>query len=401
MRYYLLFILIIISLSSQGQDKLDLLVRSEKVLASGDTSRAILAFSEILRLYPQSFAAALRLAEINYQQKDYTQSVQYCNVALDITDNFIESTERSSKVLGLEPDSSRKYRQFITDQAYIHFLKGKIRIQQNRLTDAVHEFRQSVNLNPNDPEPILNLADILAEMGHLEEAKMLLLESVKRHPDNISLIMNLGGYYNAISNYDSAFYYWDKVTKIDSTYKWAHLSIAKLKTEQRKLDEAIEYYNSFISLDTLSIEAYYRRAVLFVELSKWEMAINYWTEVVQLDPNNAEAWRNRGLTNFQLKSYNAAIDDFSRALAIEPAQNYTQINKGYCLYLIGKPKDALKHIDEGLKFVPNYALGHYFKSLTFYQLRKKKKSCLSLSKALELGMNEEEVSEELKSICYK
>lgn len=401
MRYKLIIILTILCFNTYSQDKLDLLVRSEKILASGDTSRAILAFAETLRLFPQSFAAALRLAEINYQRRDYSQSVQFCNVALDITDNFIERTERANKTLGLEPDSSAKTRQFKTDQAYIHYLKAKIRVQQNRLTDAVHELRLSINLNPDDIGPILNLADLLAELGDIKGTKELLLQQIKNHPKNRELLLNLGGYYNSVGLKDSAAYYWKRTTEVDSTYKWAFLNLGNLKTEEGKYKEAIEDYGSFIDLDTTSIEAYYRRAVLNVELNNWEDAIHDWTKVVELDPNNAEAWRNRGLTNFQLKSYEVAIDDFDRALAIVPDQNYTHINKGYCLYLIGQPKDAIKEIDEGLKLVPNYALGYYFKSMALNQLRKKKKSCQALSKSLELGMNENEVSKDLMSNCFK
>ncbi len=84
---------------SFSQDKIDLLVKSEKILLAGDTARAVAAFSETLRLFPQSFSAALRLAEITFVQKDYFRAIQYSNIANDIAENFVESKKRSLNIL--------------------------------------------------------------------------------------------------------------------------------------------------------------------------------------------------------------------------------------------------------------------------------------------------------------
>lgn len=390
----------LLSSASIAQDKIDLLFRSEKILAAGDTARALDAFSEILRIYPQSFAAALRLAEINFAKGDYFNAIQYSNVALDIAGNFVDSKSKSLRVLGLEADNSDQYRKFITDQAYVHHLKGTIRVRQNRPLDAEYEFRRSLGINPNSSRVMLDLAVLLSDQGRYEETKMLLKNAIVKTPTDIAPRMNLASLYNNLGKQDSAILYYKEVIKIDSIYKWAHLGLGNIYASQKDFNKSVASYSSYIAIDSTSEEAYYRRATSFMELKKFERAINDWSQLILLSKTDPEHYRNRGLTYFQLGVYDEAIKDFRQALTLAPEQTYTQINLGYSLYLTGESKEALKEISAGLETAPNYALGHYFLALAYYQLRKRKASCRALDEAIRLGLKDEDIDERLIKKCF-
>lgn len=388
-----------VSTAAFGQDKIDLLVRSEKILIQGDTVQALAAFAETLRLFPQSFSAALRLAEINFARNDYFQAIQFSNVAIDIAENFIESKERSLSILGLPPDSSRQVRQFITDQAHVHHLKATVRQRQNRPIDAEHEFRRALQLNPTSSRILLDLAILLSEQGRYVETKQLLKEAISHNNAAIAPRMNLASLYTNLQETDSALFYFKEVIEIDSTYKWSYMSLANLQTSMQDYGSALGNYSKLLVLDSTSAEGYYRRATTYMELGQYKNAIEDWTQLVILQPKESEHYRNRGLTFFQMSIFDEAITDFSTALELDPQQPYTQINLGYSLYLAGKPKQALQEIEEGLKIVPNYNLGYYFQALVYLQLRKKKKSCQSLNKAIELGLPDSDIDRSLFSKC--
>ncbi len=394
----ILIILCLLSSPAEAQDKVDLLFRSEKILASGDTTRAIDAFSETLRLFPQSFAASLRLAEISFSSKKYTEAVQYCNIALDITDNLITSRENSLKVLGLPPDSTHRERRFNTDQAYIHHLKGIIRIAQQRPVDAEHEFRRSLALS-RDNKVLLDLSLLLANQGRFEAAKKLLKKQLMSNNKNSAIRMNLAALYKETNNIDSAVLIYREVVRYDSTNQWPYLHLGNIYAEQVELKKAITSYSHFIKIDTTSAEVYYRRAVMYTDLADWKNALHDWNKTLKIQ-KSADGYRNRGLTHFQLAHYENAIADFDSALKLEPDQAYTQINRGYCYYLNNQPKLALNDIENGLAIVPKYYLGHYFKALALFQLRKKKRSCSALTKAVELGLKDEDIDQKLLKKCY-
>lgn len=401
MRYSITILLIICSFLGEikAQDKIDLLFRSEKILSSGDTVRAIDAFSEVLRLFPQSFAASLRLAEISFATNRYTEAVQYCNVSIDIIDDLITSQEKSLRILGLPSDSSNRVRRFSTDQAYIHHLKGTIRIAQGRLVDAEHEFRRSIDINSTNNKALLDLALLLSNQGRYKESKLLLRNATSTENKSTSVRMNLASLHESLGETDSAIFQYNKVIQADSMNPWPYLSLGKIYAEQLEISKAIANYSLFISLDTTSAEVYYRRAVLYTDQKKWNEALNDWNKTLSIN-ESADSYRNRGLTQFQLEEYQLAIEDFRKALLLEPDQPYTQINRGYCYYLINKPKKALDDVNAGLNIVPNYYLGHYFKSLILFQLRKKKKSCSSLTRAIELGLKDSGIDKKLLKKCF-
>ncbi len=400
MKRLLLILAILYSTATFSQDKIDLLFRSEKILAEGDTTRALDAFKEILRIYPQSFSAALRLSEVNFSKKDYFLALQYCNVALDITDNFIEDQERSLNKLGFTMEEAKPQIKFFQDQAYMHHLKGMIRIEQERYLDAEFEFRRSISLDGEVTQVYIDLAKLLALQGRFSDAKKELKYSISQDSTSSKAKTQLATLHYQLEEIDSAIYYYELVRNKKPNDKWPYYYLGSIYASDKNHQKAIEYFEAYLKIDSTSEEVFYRKAVEHIELAQWELALAEWNKVVAINPSNAEAWRNRGLTNFQLLAYDSAISDFSMALVLLPEQAYTQINRGYSYYLIGSPKKALSDIDQGLELVPKYYLGYYFRALVYRQLRKNRKSCNDLKTAISLGMKDEEIDKDLLSKCY-
>lgn len=400
MKKLLLLFTILYSTTAFSQSQIDLLFRCEKILAEGDTARALDAFKETLRVYPQSFSAALRLSEINFSKRDYFLALQYCNIALDITDNFITEQESALAKLGFAPEEAKAQIKFFQDQAYMHHLKGMIRIEQERYIDAEFEFRRSINLDSTVTQVYIDLAKLLALQGRFSDAKKELKYSITLDSTSTKAKTQLATLHYQLKEVDSAIFYHQIVRENNPNNKWPYYYLGNIYAEQKKHADAISNFDSYLKLDSASEEVLYRKAVEHIELAQWEKALKEWNKVVAINPDNSEAWRNKGLTNFQLEAYDSAIIDFSQALKLEPEQAYTQINRGYSYYLIGEPKMALQDIDQGLALVPKYYLGYYFRALVYRQLRKKKKACADLKTAVSLGMKDEEIDKDLLSKCY-
>lgn len=382
-----------------AQDKLDLLFRSEKILGEGDTIRALAAFSETLRLFPQSYAAAMRLAEITSSRKDFKKAIQYCNVALDITDNFIASTEASMKTLGMALDSSRRYRQFVTDQAYMHYLKGNIRMNQSRNLDAEHEYRRAKILDPNNANIPVALSALLFNIGRVEEAKTEVKIALTIDPTHYKGRLQLSSLYQSTGRTDSAIYHLNQLVAVHNSSAYPNLLLGNIYAEKGEQELAARHYASYIKLDSTSAEVYYRRAVIYTDLQQWNEALADWTKSINIVPHE-DTYRNRGLTYFKMNELEKAIDDFDVALQLAPDQPYTKVNRGYSYYLMGKDKKALNDLEEGLKIVPKYYLGHYFKAMVYLSMRKKKKACLALNEAIELGLPDADIDQHLLKKCF-
>ncbi|UII20173.1 tetratricopeptide repeat protein [Fulvivirga ligni] len=387
---------------AHSQTKTDLLLIAESSWEKGDTTQALKQFHDILRVYPQSFTAAKRLAEIYLIKNEYGPAVQYCNIALDVTDNYQAQADEALKTLtdsaaiAIEKD---KIAHYIDDRASIHHLKGNIRLKQMRTQDAIKEYKASLEL-VNSTEASIDLALVYLEIGFSRDAIGILQQVINKEPDHARGYFNLANVYNKLQMPDSAFIYYDKAIERDPDLKWPYLYQGRLLTKNEKFEKAVESYDHFIALDSTNEEVYFRRAVLKSELRNWSSAVQDWQKVLSLNPNNADAWRNQGLSYFQMANYDSAIMSFDQALKFNPEESYTYINRGYSYYLKGEPKKALEDLDYGLKGLKNYYLGYYFRALTLHQLGKKKDACEDIQKALSLGMKQSAIEEKVFKKCF-
>lgn len=400
---YALLIAITIPLGSVAQSKTELLLQAEQTLLKGDTIMATEQFREVLLVYPQSFAAAMRLAEVYNQRNDYHSAIQYCNIALDINDNYQAQVEEKLEKKKLSKsqieEEQNKLERYKADRADIHHLKGIIRARQLRRQDAIEEFRKSLELKL-DSQTLTDLALTYLEIGLLHDALGLLHQTKAMDSASYKPYFNLANVHYKVQNIDSALYYYNITQQKAGDLKWPYLYSGLIYTQKEEYQRAIDQYSHFIALDSANEEVYFRRAVLYSELRQWQEALSDWNKVLSLNAENAEAWRNKGLSHFQNAQYDSAISAFNEALKILPEESYTYINRGYSHYLLDNPNQALEDLNIGLEGLPKYYLGYYFRALVHLQMKNKKEACSDINKAVELGMKQSEIDEKLLKKCF-
>ncbi|MCA6073611.1 tetratricopeptide repeat protein [Fulvivirga sedimenti] len=391
--YFLLVLLTVASISSNGQ-QLDALLTAERILSDGDTVRASTIFQEILRKYPDSYAAALRLTEVNYQRRLYSEAIQYSNITEDILLRKIDSLDEKSTLTSTELEREKRY---AADMSSLHHFKGKIRLRQHRAYDALEEFDKALVSSSDSAAIMLDMGLAYIELNQPERAKAVFNQVIRQDNNNAGAYFNIANLYYNNQQYDSAKYYYQKTASVDPEFVWAYLFMGEINTRIKQYDEAVKNYTDYLNFQP-SESVYFKRAVLYAELREWESSLNDWDSVLSINPKNPEAYRNRGLSNFQVQDYRSAINDFNNALLLDE-DPYTFINRGYSYYLINEPRKAMEDFDTGLASLPEYSLGFYLRALTWQQLRKRKRACEDLQKAIDLGMDEGEIDKEFLGYC--
>ena len=390
MRFFLFtFTILLLSAASHGQIRS--LVAAEELLAKGDTTGAALVFQDILKRNPDSYTAALRLTEINFQRDILSEAIQYSHITEDILLRKTDSLKAQSEI---DPTRMARYK---ADLSSLYFFKGKIRLKQRRGDDALRAFNRALKQGGDSAAILIDTGLAYLLESKPEAAKQSFLHSIKIRPDQPGAYFNLGNLYYNDNVYDSAEFYYSTCVRREPSFVQAHLMLGEINTRQKEYEEAIGNYSDYLRYKS-SEEVYFKRAVLYAELRNWVRSLDNWDTVLILNPENGDAWRNRGLSNFQEQNYAAAISDFTQALEFDE-DPYTYINRGYSYYLMGQTKEAIADYDIGLPQLPRYALGHYLRALAHYQRRKKRLACADLSKAMELGMEEQDMDKGLLGYC--
>jgi tetratricopeptide (TPR) repeat protein len=301
------------------------------------------------------------------------------------------------------PDTSEnallRAKRYEQDLADMRMLKGKIRLKQNRPVDALHELRLALPSSAQPSEVYLDIGLANISLGEFDVAKSAFKHALRLDSLSKGALFNMGNLYYAQKDYDSAYVYYKQTSERFPEFKYPLLYLGNIETFRENFKKAIAYYSEYIALDSTSEEAYFRRAVLFSEIRDWNRAITDWNMALQLNENNSEAWRNRGLAYFQQMDYEKALKDFNQSITLKP-EPYTYMNRGYTHYLLNNFTQALEDLNLGLKDLPDYQLGYYFRALTKLSLKDKTGACEDLKIALEKGMTEDEVTDKkLRRLC--
>jgi len=388
----ILLVLLMIPMVLKAQQIQDLLM-AEEALASGDTTRALIVFREVLKEYPDSYAAALRLTEVNYQQGFYSEAIQFSHITEDVLLRKLDSLADETN----PGNDSLTGTQLRKDLASLYHFKGKIRLKQHRGQSALDELHRALKYGADSSAILVDRGLVYLEMNNVPEARRDFRLAMKLAPEKAGAAFNMGNTFYNEGAYDSAAIFYEKAANARPPFVWANAYLGEINTRKKNYEQAVDNYTAFLAKQS-SAEIYFKRAVLYAELRNWELSLSDWDSVLSIDPDNAAALRNRGLSHFQLQDYASAIEDFSQALVLD-IDPYTYINRGYSYYLSGDSKAALEDYNSGLPDLPEYALGHYLRSLAYMDRRKRKQACMDLERALSLGMAESDVDKDLLGYC--
>ena len=144
--------------------------RSEALLALADLykqqenfNKALTFYHKVLNLENNNIWAILGVADCYLALKDFDKAEQF----------YLKSFTQSREIAG----------------AHINY--ATLLYQQNRLAEALEEYRTAVQLAPEKPEISYNLALILKETGDIEEALGLMFNAHLKAPENEIFAINL------------------------------------------------------------------------------------------------------------------------------------------------------------------------------------------------------------------
>ena len=202
------------------------------------------------------------------------------------------------------------------DNSFLKNLLGSVYLNLNEIENAIHNFKLSIKLLPNNIAAINNLANALKRNLEYTESEQWYLKALKLEPN----------YFNALMNYGN------------------------LKMNTNKVDAAINLYNKAIKLNPKNHLIYFNLATAYQAIGNFSEAEGNIRECLKINPNFSPA--DKLLSNYI--TYNNESDHF---LELKNKIANTEIspkNKTYLHFSIAKAymdidnfKESFHHIEQG------------------------------------------------------
>lgn len=378
----------------------------------GDYKTAIKAYDSILILYPDNINANLYKAQANAALGDTKAAINGYQKVLSLD---AANTEAQTQMLELIKGS-------MTINEFISYVKKNLAAsnpsellynyaldlhKQNKLSDAITIYNETLKLNSQNPEIYINLAiaqnqsgtpdaaistlkiaeakfptnsqikDVLSSISKdltnsklakaasyydIKDYQTAVTEYLNITPATVDSMLGAASSYQAMGDIDNAILYYQKALQLKPVDSDIAYYIAVLYAEKEDLNNAKSYLNKALAINKNNDKAIdfmqnineqintqkLNEAISLYESEKYDASLAILNEILKTDANNSYAYYYRGMIYDAKEQRQGAINDFKKAYSLN--KEFEILN-----YMIATDYDALGNAAEAIKYYDKYS----------------------------------------------
>ena len=349
--------------------------RPDSVDALANLGRALIGLEQFaeaerhlrhaVQLDPRSTTAHQNLAEALRKQERYAEAVESYRAVLAIDDRFAmayggmgtalygeqryaEAVAAMTQALILQPDHP--------SAGVLHLYMGRAERELGRLHEAEQHFHAAMELEPDNVEPLLDLAKLQFRQGRTADAERFLDRVNEMRPLDPAILHNVAEVLRIHSRYADAVANYRAALEIDAEFAPAYAGLGIALLQQERYAESLEALERALALQPdlplagSSLHIFLGQAAQ--KLGRPD-AGDYFVRAVQNDPNDLEALDHLAMARFGQQRYEEALSLYRTMIDIDPDSAITHSNLGATLFYLGQLEDALSSIERALALDPD------------------------------------------------
>ena len=234
----------------------------------------------------------------------YAESLRRTPADLDARRNYaqalIDGGRSAEAVLLLEPAAP--------EDAGAWNTLGAAYLGAGRPGPSVEALRRALRIDPDLPEPYVNLGNALSRMGDLRGAAEALASAIRLQPGSAGAHNNLASILQARGEMDQAAGYFERAIQLDPDLSVAHYNYGRLLAERKDYGHAVTQLSAALQLDPRFAEAAAALGMVLRRMGRVQPAIDACRRALKIKPDLATARYNLAL---------ALLDTGDKAGAIE------------------------------------------------------------------------------------
>lgn len=306
----------------------------------GSPAKAIVHFTEAIRLNPRFAAAYANRAAANYQIGRYDHALRDSNESISIE---VESDsaynirgliyrKRGQKDLAMQ-DYNRVIELFPT-QHIGHYNRGLLHHQNGDYSYAIKDFSHAIELNPAYSRAYTSRGMANNKLRRFPQAIRDFTMAIELGTIDGAAFLHRGYARYSQQEYDLAILDYSEAIELNHSLTETFSFRGNAYFFQGDLRASVDDCTQSIQLDPNYATAYFNRGNALFALGELEAAAGDYTKAIEIDPYNYDALLNRGAIQMEKHRLTTAIQDFSSAVEIAP-ENVEAYFRRCVAWLIG------------------------------------------------------------------
>ena len=232
------------------------------------------------------------------------------------------------------------------------------RIQAGDLARAEALARELLAVDPDHPEVLCLLGDILLRTGRFEAATGFFRRGIERRPDNAEAHVGLGNARFQLKEFDAAEIRFRHALALKPDMVEAAHNLASTLHGLGRSAEAIEQFEATIALNPAWPVAHANLGKVYQALGRSRDAVARFRRAAELQPDAADVLANLGAALKSEGQYAEAETCLRRAIELQPRFVDPYNNLGSLLQLQGRREEAIALFERGISMDPTRAELH-------------------------------------------
>ena len=234
-----------------------------------------------------------------------------------------------------------------------HYQRG-VKLLEQRLWDAaIFEFREVLELDPNQAETYIALGIAHSNKNELEEALKAFGRAAELKPDSVEAHFNLGLALRNAGRMKEAVSELEEAIRLDPLNEQSRLELGLILQRDGQSERSIEQYRAILERNPNSAAAHNWLGVGHQQKKEFVEAIAEFRRAVELDPAMGRAHNSLGTLLAETGEMEEAVESFQTAARLDPSNLEIRMNLGVALRTIGDSEKAVEQfrhvLDEGRK----------------------------------------------------
>lgn len=227
-------------------------------------------------------------------------------------------------------------------------------MKQGQLQRAALIYEQLVDECSSNPYVYGNLAAIYSHQGQHEKIEPLLTKALELNPNYPEALNSLGNLLKRQGNLDGATQHYRSSLRIKEDDPITLYNYATCLQRQGHTEEAIKAFNQSIGIDRTKADTWFNLGIAYQSKNQWQNAADAFQEAVTLEPNNADSYYNLAITKQSQGLLQEAITAYKEAIEINPSFDSALNNLGNALKAAGHIIDAETQYRKALEIRPQF-----------------------------------------------
>ena len=253
--------------------------------------------------------------------------------------------------------------------------QARLQIVFRNIDEARQLAERAAKLAPDDADALATLARVLDWEGQYESATQYAFDALELDPNNVYTLAVLGEIYRDVGNIAIAQSYLEDASAIEPNNPLVLRNWAYLEERQGNYEKAIEYYDLAIAADPTRFDFYIDKARQYETglldtvkaVETYQKALEVYESAMTLDAYGFGLYNNADL--FQ------AVRVLRSAIEADPTYGLAHIHLGMTYYALKNYEDAVPELEEGLALVGEDARIEHLYSLGLAYVYKEPAEC--------------------------